>query len=115
MGCLGMIDNDLMGMDYIIGFLIVVEMVVEVVDKFCDMVVSYEWMFVVEVMGCYSGYIVVYMVLVIGVEVVVILEMVIDIEVIVVYFSEFKEVGWDLIIMIVVEGDEKGGVDLIEW
>lgn len=73
-GILVIIDNDIVGIDYIIGYDIVLNMVVEVVDKICDIVSSYYCIFFIEVMGCDVGFIVLNVVLVFGVELVFILE-----------------------------------------
>lgn len=40
-GLLGMIDNDIVGIDYIIGYLIVLNIVIEVIDCLCDIFFLY--------------------------------------------------------------------------
>lgn len=67
-GLLGIIDNDIVGIDYIIGFDIVVVIVVENFDCFCDILVSYNCIFVVEVMGRNVGDIVFWLGIVVGVD-----------------------------------------------
>lgn len=73
-GLLGIIDNDIKGIDYIIGFFIVLSIVVEVIDCLCDIFFFYQCIFVVEVMGCYCGDLMLVVVIVGGCEFVVVLE-----------------------------------------
>lgn len=113
-GCPGTIDNDLMGTDYTIGFSTAVQTAVEAVDKLRDTAASHERMLLVEVMGRHSGYIAAYTALATGAEVAAIPETETDIEAIVGHLNELKESGRDSIIMIVAEGDEKGGAAVID-
>lgn len=112
-GVLGMIDNDLYGMDMIIGFDMAVNIVIEVVDKIWDIVDFYNWLFFVEVMGWYVGFIVLNIVIGSGVVSVLILEMDIMIEDLV----EFLKMGvWCkkfFSVVIVVEGNKNGNVSEI--
>lgn len=73
-GILGIIDNDILGIDFILGFDMVFYMVIDVIDKICDMVIFYECMFIIEVMGCNVGDIVFWLGFVGGVEIIFISE-----------------------------------------
>jgi 6-phosphofructokinase 1 len=108
-GCPGTIDNDLMGTDYTIGFSTAVQTAVEAVDKIRDTASSHDRMFLVEVMGRHSGYIALYTSLAAGADVVAIPETATDFPEIVSYLNKLKERGNSMAIMIVAEGDEKGG------
>lgn len=57
-GLFGIIDNDLYGIDFIIGYDMVLNIIVECVDKIRDMVIFYDCIFFVEVMGCDVGFLV---------------------------------------------------------
>ena len=108
-GCPGTIDNDLMGTDYTIGFSTAVQTAVEAVDKIRDTASSHDRMFLVEVMGRHSGYIALYTALASGADVVAIPETDTDFPCIVAYLQQLRERGRTMAIMIVAEGDEKGG------
>ncbi len=112
-GCPGTIDNDLMGTDYTIGFSTAVETAVEAVDKIRDTASSHDRMFLVEVMGRHSGYIALYTALASGADVVAIPETDTDFPAIISHLCQLKERGRTMAIMIVAEGDEKGGADAI--
>lgn len=113
-GCPGTIDNDLLGTDYTIGFSTAVQTAVEAVDKLRDTAASHERMLIVEVMGRHSGYIAAYTTLATGAEAAAIPETDTDFEAIVGYLRQLKSAGRESIIMIVAEGDEKGGAAQIE-
>ena len=53
----GTIDNDISGTDYSIGFDTAVNTVVEAINKIRDTATSHERTFVIEVMGCDTGFI----------------------------------------------------------
>lgn len=108
-GCPGTIDNDLMGTDYTIGFSTAVHTAVEAVDKIRDTAASHERMFLIEVMGRHSGYIAVYTALAAGAELVCIPETPTDIELITRQLHELKQRGKQSVMMVVAEGDERGG------
>jgi len=108
-GCPGTIDNDLLGTDFTIGFATAVQTAVDAVDKIRDTATSHERMFLVEVMGRHSGYIGLYTALAAGAEVACIPETVTDIPSIVAHLKTLKARGKKSIIMIVAEGDERGG------
>lgn len=108
-GCPGTIDNDLMGTDYTIGFSTAVQTAVEAVDKIRDTASSHDRMFLVEVMGRHSGYIALYTALASGADVCAIPETDTNFPEIISYLNRLKERGRSAAIMIVAEGDEKGG------
>lgn len=55
---MGIIDNDIVGIDVIIGYFIVIDIVMSFIDKVCDIVDVFECIFFVEVMGCNVGFLV---------------------------------------------------------
>ena len=113
-GCPGTIDNDLMGTDYTIGFSTAVQTAVEAVDKIRDTAESHERMFLIEVMGRHSGYIAVHTALAAQAETVCIPETPTDIGAICKDLHKLRERGKSSIMMIVAEGDEEGGVDILQ-
>lgn len=108
-GCPGTIDNDLLGTDDTIGFATAVHTAVEALDKLRDTAQSHERLFLVEVMGRHSGYIGLYTALAGGAEVAAIPETRTDIAQIVEHLRELKARGKLSIMMVVAEGDERGG------
>jgi 6-phosphofructokinase 1 len=112
-GCPGTIDNDLCGTDYTIGFWTAVQTAVECVDKIRDTAESHERMFLIEVMGRHSGFIAVYTALASAAEIACIPETTTDIECIVRDLRRLKERGKASIMMIVAEGDEHGGAEVL--
>jgi 6-phosphofructokinase 1 len=112
-GCPGTIDNDLCGTDYTIGFSTAVETAVEAVDKIRDTASSHDRMFLVEVMGRHSGYIAMYTALAAGADVVAIPETETDFPAIISYLEGLQARGRTTALMIVSEGDERGGVETI--
>jgi 6-phosphofructokinase 1 len=111
LGCPGTIDNDLMGTDFTIGFATAVNTAVEAVDKLRDTAASHERMFLVEVMGRHSGYIALYTALAAGAEVVAVPETETDYPAILDRLKTLKARGKKSIMVIVAEGDEKGGAE----
>lgn len=112
-GCPGTIDNDLCGTDYTIGFSTAVQTAVEAVDRLRHTASSHDRMFLVEVMGRHSGYIALYTALAAGADVVAIPETETNFQEIVQHLHRLKERGRMMALMIVAEGDEKGGADAI--
>ncbi len=112
-GCPGTIDNDLIGTDFTIGFATAVQTAVDAVDKIRDTVSSHERMFLIEVMGRHSGYIAVYTALATGAETVCIPETPTDIDRIISDLRRLKNRGKTSIMMIVAEGDEEGGAEVL--
>jgi 6-phosphofructokinase 1 len=113
LGCPGTIDNDLMGTDFTIGFATAVNTAVEAVDKLRDTAASHERMFLVEVMGRHSGYIALYTALAAGAEVAAVPETATDYQGILEHLKVLKERGKNSIMVIVAEGDEKGGAEIL--
>jgi len=112
-GCPGTIDNDLIGTDYTIGFATAVATSVDALDKLRDTAESHERMFLVEVMGRYSGYIALYTALAGGAEVVAIPETETNVPQIVQHLQVLKARGKKSIMIVVSEGDEKGGAEVL--
>lgn len=113
-GCPGTIDNDLLGTDYTIGFSTAVQTAVEAVDKLRDTASSHNRMFIVEVMGRHSGYIAAYTAIAGGADAVAIPETETDFPQIVAELKSLQARGRDSTIMVVAEGDEKGGAVAID-
>lgn len=112
-GCPGTIDNDLMGTDFTIGFSTAVHTAVDAVDKIRDTAESHERMFLVEVMGRHSGFIAVHTAIAAGAECVCIPETETNIDKIVFDLHALNERGKTSIMMIVAEGDEEGGAEIL--
>lgn len=112
-GCPGTIDNDLIGTDYTIGFATAVHTAVEALDKLRDTAESHERLFLVEVMGRHSGYIALYTALAGGAEVVALPETETNIAHIVQQLQVLKARGKQSIMIVVAEGDELGGVEIL--
>ncbi len=112
-GCPGTIDNDLIGTDYTIGFSTAVQTAVEAVDKIRDTAYSHDRMFLIEVMGRHSGYIATYTAIASGAEIAAIPETPTDFPAIVAKLQELKTRGKSSIMMIVAEGDEEGGAEVL--
>lgn len=113
-GCPGTIDNDLQGSDYTIGFATAVQTAVEALDKIRDTAQSHDRMFLVEVMGRECGYIAAYTAIAAGAEVAAIPETITNFPAIVQKLHEFQNQGKTSIIMIVSEGDEEGGAEILK-
>jgi len=108
-GCPGTIDNDLFGTDFTIGFSTAVQTAVEAVDKIRDTAESHERMFLVEVMGRHSGYIALHTALACGAEDVCIPETFTDVASIANQLQVLQARGKTSVMIIVAEGDERGG------
>jgi 6-phosphofructokinase 1 len=112
-GAPGTIDNDLCGTDCTIGFSTAVNTAVEAVDKIRDTAESHDRMFLIEVMGRHSGYIAVMTALASGAEVAAIPETKTDFPKIIDYLNLLKQRGKTSLMMIVSEGDEEGGAEIL--
>lgn len=108
-GCPGTIDNDLIGTSFTIGFSTAVQTAVEAVDKIRDTAESHERMFLVEVMGRHSGYIALHTALASGAEDVCIPETFTDVAAIADQLRMLKKRRKTSVMIIVAEGDERGG------
>ncbi len=113
-GCPGTIDNDLIGTDFTIGFSTAVQTAVEAVDKIRDTAESHERMFLVEVMGRHSGYIALYTALACGAEGVCIPETFTDVGSIAEQLKVLEQRGKTSVMIIVAEGDERGGAAALQ-
>ena len=112
-GCPGTIDNDLMGTDFTIGFATAVHTAVEALDKLRDTAESHERLFLVEVMGRHSGYIALYTALAGGAEVAALPETETDVPQIIQHLQVLKARGKNSIMIVVSEGDELGGAEIL--
>lgn len=112
-GCPGTIDNDLIGTDFTIGFSTAVATAVEAVDKLRDTAESHEMLFLIEVMGRHSGYIALYTALAGGAEVVCLPETNTCVADIVGHVRQLKDRGKSSIMVVVAEGDERGGAEAL--
>jgi len=112
-GCPGTIDNDLIGTDYTIGFATAVNTAVDALDKLRDTAESHERLFLVEVMGRHSGYIALFTALAGGAEVVALPETPTEISQIVQHLQILKARGKRSIMIVVAEGDELGGAEIL--
>jgi len=113
-GCPGTIDNDLIGTDYTIGFATAVQTAVEALDKLRDTAESHERLFLVEVMGRHCGYIGLYTALAGGAEVVALPETDTNVAQIVQHLQVLKARGKKSIMIVVSEGDEMGGAEILD-
>lgn len=107
-GCPGTIDNDLVGVDFTIGYDTAINTVVEAVDKLRDTAQSHERIFVVEVMGRDAGLIALRSAIASGADAVLIPELTNDSEELHAKFEIWRKEGGSRIV-IVAEGDESGG------
>jgi 6-phosphofructokinase 1 len=112
-GCPGTIDNDLLGTDYTIGFATAVQTAVDALDKLRDTAESHERLFLVEVMGRHSGYIALYTALAGGAEVIALPETETNVSLIVQHLQVLKARGKKSIMVVVAEGDELGGAEIL--
>ena len=112
-GCPATIDNDLAGTDFTIGFPTAVTTAVEAIDKLRDTAESHERMFLVEVMGRHSGYLALYTAVASGAEFACIPETPTDVPSIIKRIHELKAQGKSSIIIVVAEGDEQGGAEVL--
>ncbi len=112
-GCPGTIDNDLLGTDFTIGFSTAVRTATEAVDMLRDTAESHERMFLIEVMGRHSGYIAAITALASSAETVCIPETPTDVPALVDYLRRLKDRGKTSVMMIVAEGDELGGAEIL--
>lgn len=107
-GLPGTIDNDIYGTDHTIGFDTALNTVVEAIDKIRDTASSHHRVFFIEVMGRNAGFIALNSAIASGAESVLIPEEVTDVEKLV---SQIKiqNKGRRSTIIVVAEGDDKGG------
>ena len=108
-GVPGTIDNDLFGTDYTLGFDTAINTAIDAIDKIRDTAISHNRLFFVEVMGRDAGFIALSTGIAGGAEAIVIPETETDIE----NLISILQKGWahqkSSAIVIVAEGDERGG------
>lgn len=108
-GVPGTIDNDLFGTDYTLGFDTAINTAIDAIDKIRDTAISHNRLFFVEVMGRDAGFIALSCGIAGGAEAIVIPETDTDID----NLISILEKGWlhqkSSAIVIVAEGDERGG------
>ena len=108
-GVPGTIDNDLFGTDYTLGFDTAINTAIDCIDKIRDTAISHNRLFFVEVMGRDAGFIALSTGIAGGAEAIVIPETETDIE----NLIDILQKGWahkkSSAIVIVAEGDERGG------
>ncbi len=108
-GIPGTIDNDLYGTDYTLGFDTAINTAIDAIDKIRDTAISHNRLFFVEVMGRDAGFIALSCGIAGGAEAIVIPETETDID----NLIAVLEKGWlhskSSAIVIVAEGDERGG------
>ncbi len=103
------IDNDIAGSEYSIGFETAVETAVDAIDKIRDTAKSHERLFLVEVMGRFSGQIALSVALASGAEDVLIPEEETNIDSLVARVKRGRSMGKRFGIIVVAEGDIVGG------
>ncbi len=112
-GAPGTIDNDLFGTDFTIGFDTAVNTALDAIDKIRDTADSHDRIFFIEVMGRDSGYIAIESGLGGGAELVMVPETETSIEEVI----ETLKSGWarskTSSIIVVAEGDEEGGANVV--
>lgn len=98
------IDNDIFGTDETIGYDTAIDTAIEAIDKIRDTAVSFERIFVVEVMGREHGFLALDIALASGAEFVIIPEIKIDMKKIISEIKKEKERGKTSVIVIYAEG-----------
>ena len=108
-GVAGTIDNDLFGTDYTLGFDTAINTAIDCIDKIRDSAISHNRLFFVEVMGRDAGFIALSCGIAGGAEAIVIPETETNID----NLISILQNGWQhqksSAIVIVAEGDERGG------
>ncbi len=107
-GIPGTIDNDVYGTDFSIGFDTAVNNAIDAVDKIRDTAQSFDRIFLIEVMGHYSGAIALHVGIACGAEDILIPETPTDIERIAETIIKGRRRGKGFVFLIVAEGDEAG-------
>jgi len=112
-GIPGTIDNDIAGTDYTLGFDTAVNTAVEAIDKIRDTAEAHDRMFVVEVMGRDAGYIALNSGIACGAEDILVPEKDTDFKAILKRISDDKRRKKLVNIIVVAEGDDFGGADMV--
>jgi 6-phosphofructokinase 1 len=113
-GIPGTIDNDIAGTDYTLGFDTAVNTAVEAIDKIRDTAEAHDRMFIVEVMGRDAGYIALNSGIACGAEDILVPEQNTDIKAILRRISNDKRRKKLVNIIVVAEGDDFGGAELLK-
>jgi 6-phosphofructokinase 1 len=108
-GIPGTIDNDIYGSDLTIGYDTALNTVIEAIDKIKDTAGSHNRLFFVEVMGRDAGFIALNSGIATGAEDILIPETVTYMEDLIITLKDNKRKGKTSAIIIVAEGDDKGG------
>ena len=112
-GCPGTIDNDLYGTDYTIGYLTAINTAMNAIDNIKDTAGAHDRLFFIEVMGRDAGFIALRSGIATGAEAVMVPETSTDQAVLMDFlenkFQKKKSSG----IVIVAEGDESGGANIL--
>lgn len=113
-GIPGTIDNDIAGTDYTLGFDTAVNTAVEAIDKIRDTAEAHDRMFVVEVMGRDAGYIALNSGIACGAEDILVPEKDTDFKAVLKRISNDKRRKKLVNIIVVAEGDDFGGADIVK-
>lgn len=108
------IDKDIAGTDYTIGFDTAVNTAVEAIDKIRDTAHAHDRLFIVEVMGRDAGYIALHSGIACGAEDILIPERITNMGIIIENISKDKQREKLVRIIVVAEGDDIGGADVIK-
>ncbi len=109
-GIPGTIDNDIYGTDYTIGFDTAIDTVIQMLDRIRDTAESHQRVFLVEVMGRYSGFIALEVGIGCGAEEVLVPEHVVDLEKVARRVIEAQKREKKSIIIVVAEGVSKNNI-----
>jgi 6-phosphofructokinase 1 len=112
-GCPGTIDNDLSGTDVSIGFTTALHTAAEAVDKIRDTADATERLFLIEVMGRFSGQIALHTALAAGADAALVPEVPVELDEIIQRLEQERRRGKTSWIVIVAEGAVAGGVQRI--
>ena len=112
-GIPGTIDNDLAGTDFSLGFDTAINTALDAIDKIRDTADSHDRLFIVEVMGRHSGYIAMYTGIAGGAEVILVPENQNDTNYLISRLKNDDRRGKGSFIVVVAEGDESGGADMV--
>lgn len=112
-GIPGTIDNDIAGTDYTLGFDTAVNTAVEAIDKIRDTAEAHDRMFIVEVMGRDAGYIALNSGIACGAEDILVPEELTDFKTILKRIGNDKRRKKLVNIIVVAEGDELGGAEVV--
>ncbi|PCJ66419.1 MAG: 6-phosphofructokinase [Bacteroidetes bacterium] len=113
-GLPGTIDNDLFGTDFTIGYDTAINTALDSIDRIRDTAHSHERVFIVEVMGRDSGFIALDVAIAGGAEGALIPEDIEDWDKVIKHFNRPGKRKKSFSIIVVAEGDERGGALVLE-